>query len=537
MVRDLELALRSFQDHLHLRLSQYRSHQNAILAPISKLPIEIFSHILYLSVTVHDWTTVPNWSITRLQELAQVAKAWKEVVLETPELWGVIKVHRRPSINSRWREDLDLVLARSRSAPLAVVYDINEGNYDTQMRHADMEEVEKIFTLVGEHVSRLQTLLYRGSLSPAMAAILQLPTPSLERFSVSSWSYYDPQGVNQLMLPLHLSLGQKLLHFEAQYVPLVWGDFKGLTSLRLVKVGAEKDKGKGNDELMENLLAVLQSCPDLESLSLEDMGSVMDRQSTGFLDERSIQRVLARSQRIDLSSLWSLTIIRLAPELALAILFAEQLIKPAFDRAFDHSSRSRLHIAEHCRSLRILNDEDESPEDYARRRASFELEMLVVDGEVTEGDALEYIFEFLQYPSCPMPVQLALGYGSSPTSNATCMIRFPAHILDQVVDLRLYGSRAHNPEVLRYLSQTQAQRNSNDELTWPCPRLASLWINHRKWKHILNFLERRYGPRPTADGSAIMQTRLPDITFRTEPSPDVLPRIEPFVERWTVVEL
>ncbi|KAG8996218.1 hypothetical protein FRB94_008465 [Tulasnella sp. JGI-2019a] len=311
MVRDLELALRSFQDHLHLRLSQYRSHQNAILAPISKLPIEIFSHILYLSVTVHDWTTVPNWSITRLQELAQVAKAWKEVVLETPELWGVIKVHRRPSINSRWREDLDLVLARSRSAPLAVVYDINEGNYDTQMRHADMEEVEKIFTLVGEHVSRLQTLLYRGSLSPAMAAILQLPTPSLERFS----------GVNQLMLPLHLSLGQKLLHFEAQYVPLVWGDFKGLTSLRLVKVGAEKDKGKGNDELMENLLAVLQSCPDLESLSLEDMGSVMDRQSTGFLDERSIQRVLARSQRIDLSSLWSLTIIRLAPELALAILF------------------------------------------------------------------------------------------------------------------------------------------------------------------------------------------------------------------------
>ncbi|KAG9028784.1 hypothetical protein FRB95_006064 [Tulasnella sp. JGI-2019a] len=134
MVQNLELALRSFQDHVHLRLSQYRSHQNAIFPPISRLPVEIFSRILFQSVAVHDWTTIPDWSITRLQELAQVAKAWRDVILGTPEMWAVIKIHRRPGINPRWREDVDLVLERSRSAPLTVVYGVGKERYDSEIR-------------------------------------------------------------------------------------------------------------------------------------------------------------------------------------------------------------------------------------------------------------------------------------------------------------------------------------------------------------------------------------------------------------------
>ncbi|KAG9035925.1 hypothetical protein FRB95_010328, partial [Tulasnella sp. JGI-2019a] len=65
----------------------YCAPLNAIFPPISQLPVEVFTHILCQSVTVHDWPTVPNWSIARLQELAQVAKAWQNVVLQTPELW------------------------------------------------------------------------------------------------------------------------------------------------------------------------------------------------------------------------------------------------------------------------------------------------------------------------------------------------------------------------------------------------------------------------------------------------------------------
>ncbi|KAG9009526.1 hypothetical protein FRB94_014189 [Tulasnella sp. JGI-2019a] len=557
MVQNLELALRSFQDHVHLRLSQYRSHQNAIFPPISRLPVEIFSRILFQSVAVHDWTTIPDWSITRLQELAQVAKAWRDVILGTPEMWAVIKIHRRPGINPRWREDVDLVLERSRSAPLTVVYGVGKERYDSEIR--DVRVVGEIFKLIGNHISRLQTIIYSGALSSTVATVLELPTPSLKHFHINSWNYYDPWGASQSMLPLRLSSGQKLLHVEAQNTPLIWSDFKGLTSLHLVKVEVEKD----NDRLVEDLFVVLQSCPDLASLALDGIGPVADEGNAGSPDERSMQGILTCSRQIDLPSLWSLNIKNSAPALVLAIVFsvhatrvsnlhlqvgryflaalpdinAAQLIKPAFDRALNPCPETRLYIIQYSHSLKIQNYGDESWEKQPPRNASFEFHV-ILDKEVTEGDALERLSEFLQYSSRSIPVQLELGFGLAASENASCMIRFPVHILDQVVELRLNGNRNHTPEILYYLSQTRTQKGSNYKPTWICPRLASIWINYRKWKHIVTFLERRYSPHPAADDNFMAPARLQSITFvQSELPPDVPSQIRPFVEQWNCVEL
>ncbi|KAG9028804.1 hypothetical protein FRB95_006084 [Tulasnella sp. JGI-2019a] len=239
-----------------------------------------------------------------------------------------------------------------------------------------------------------------------MSAILQLPTPSLKRFSLDS---PDP-WTSHSMPSLHLSSAQKLLHVEARNMPLIWGEFKGLILLRLVSV----EVGTGGDRLAENLLVVLKSCLDLELLVLGDMGSSMEREGAELVDERSIQRILARSQWIDLPSLRSLTIKNLAPAVVLGIVFgvcapgvselhlevyqyfltalpdinATQLIKPAFDRAFDRGPKSRLYIVQYSRSLMIQNHGDESWEQQMPRDVSFELH-IHVNEEVTEGDALE----------------------------------------------------------------------------------------------------------------------------------------------------
>ncbi|KAG9009507.1 hypothetical protein FRB94_014209 [Tulasnella sp. JGI-2019a] len=117
------------------------------------------------------------------------------------------------------------------------------------------------------------------------------------------------------------------------------------------------------------------------------------------------------------------------------------------------------------------------------------------------------------------------------------MIGFPVHILDRVVEIRLHGNRAHNSEILLYPSLPQTQKGSNAEPIYPCPQLTGIWFHHRKWKHILNFLDRRYGSRPTADGGETMRTRLPAITFQYKPTADVLPRIEQFVKHWEFIEL
>lgn len=114
MIAALKTGLQHLQEHIQSRLSQYHSHHNDILPPISRLLLELFSRVLVESVTLKAWF------ISRLQALAQVARAWKHVVLGTPELWAVIKMHRR---HPHWQEDLDLVLARSRRAPLTIQYD------------------------------------------------------------------------------------------------------------------------------------------------------------------------------------------------------------------------------------------------------------------------------------------------------------------------------------------------------------------------------------------------------------------------------
>ncbi|KAG9024406.1 hypothetical protein FRB95_011551 [Tulasnella sp. JGI-2019a] len=532
----------------------YCAPLNATFPPISQLPVEVFTHILCQSVTVHSWPTVPNWSITRLQELAQVAKAWQNIVLRTPELWGVIKVYRRPSANPRWREDLNLVLARSRSAPLAVAYGVDTEESDDEESDDEDEidclrEVEEIFTRLSNHTARLRTVLYDGPLSPVVAAVLELPTPSLHYFDVHShsWRHSNPSEANWSTPPLHLSSGGNLFYVGVKNVPLTWSDFKGLTSLRLVEVQVEMENGR----LVEDLLTVLRSCPDLEVLDLEDMGS--DREAS----VESIRHTLARSQPIELPRLWFLKLRKLAPALVLAIALGlrattvavlylhvgpyfltalphidvQQLIKPAFDRALEHSPQSRLYIVQHSHSLRIQNHGSwETP---THRKASFRLHILV-EGD-TEGNVLDNLYQFLQCSSHPMPVQLEIGLPHSASGNACCIARFPTHILDQVVELRSHGHPMN--EVLLYLSQTETQEGSNNEQPWPCPRLASLWILYRRWKYIISFLERRYGPRFAADGTCMTPERLPSITFGHKPPPDILPRIEPFVKELKFIEL
>ncbi|KAG9010233.1 hypothetical protein FRB94_010761 [Tulasnella sp. JGI-2019a] len=420
------------------------------------------------------------------------------------------------------------------------VYDEEESSDEDEAE--DLHVIEEIFTLLGNHAARLQTILYDGPLSPVVAAILELPTPSLHRFDVHShsWRHFNPGGVNWSTPRLHLSSGEKLFHVGVKNVPLNWGDFKGLTSLRLVEVQVEMENG----QLVEDFFTVLRSCPDLGSLDLADMGSAREA------SVESIRRNLARLQPIELSRLRSLKLRKVAPALVLAIALGlratgvsvlylhvgpyflaalphidvQLLIKPAFDRALDHSPQSRLYIVQHSHSLRIMNHG--SWEMQAPQKASLRLHILM--GGDTEGEALDNLYQFLQCSSRLMSVRLEIGLPHSASENASCVARFPTHILDQVVELRLHGNRMN--EVLLYLSQTQTQEGSNNERAWPCPRLASLWILYRRWKHIISFLERRYGPHFTSDRTCITPARLPSITFGHKPPRDVLPRIEPFVE-------
>ncbi|KAG8862293.1 hypothetical protein FRB96_001872 [Tulasnella sp. 330] len=76
----LKAALQSFQRYIDDQTIRYRLHPNTIGSNIHKIPTELLSHILRLSVPLE------HWSVRRLQGLAQVSKRWKYVVTSTPEI-------------------------------------------------------------------------------------------------------------------------------------------------------------------------------------------------------------------------------------------------------------------------------------------------------------------------------------------------------------------------------------------------------------------------------------------------------------------
>ncbi|KAG8870796.1 hypothetical protein FRB97_009368 [Tulasnella sp. 331] len=103
IVQTFNVALKSFQSYIHGQVTRYNNHRNTIGSNIYKLPTELLSRILLLSVPLHDW------SVERLQELAHVSRRWEDVVTSTPQLWAFAKATspRDPS-GSSWRTNLNM---------------------------------------------------------------------------------------------------------------------------------------------------------------------------------------------------------------------------------------------------------------------------------------------------------------------------------------------------------------------------------------------------------------------------------------------
>ncbi|KAG9024404.1 hypothetical protein FRB95_011549 [Tulasnella sp. JGI-2019a] len=495
-----------------------RSHYNATVPHISQLPLELIIRILISSVSVEDW------SISRLQELAQVSKAWRGAVLGTPELWAIVKIHRRPDVNPRWREDLELVLEKSGHMLLTVVYNMPAIVYTRESFITDLGLVGEAFDLVGTHAWRWRTVIYDGILTPTIAAILQLPSPALHSFTLMGWNTIAHRGQTSGIEPLDLSSGKHLLHVNVSHARLTWHQLKGLRTLCL-------DGIERGGPTAEGLLEIMRSCPDLETLKLCRIGdqglpgqmALVNRlRSSPLIVLPSLQCLHFRGCDLNLVLAFALgTSAAGGLELQLDVnwFFLKLLpdfdsirsIGPAFDSIIAHGAH--LYITQTSRSLTLQSDWDPLSKRDASRAMTFYNE--------NHEETSRHIFDFIQFPARPVPVHLEIG--NDPSGHASPMMRFPPAILDHLVDLRLCCSAITTHQILAYLSQPSRGLHDIDG-SWPCPQLATLWLQNlgENWDGIIAFLDGRYGERWSETAPVPLQTLMLGQSY---PPQEVLARI------------
>lgn len=254
IIENLIAATTQFFKHVQYRTHQYRHHRNLTVPPISQLPIEVLSHILNLSISCHEW------SVDRLQQLAQVSTDWKGVVLRTPALWSVVRVHTHGASKMwmRWRKNLNLALKKSKSVPLAVTFGQSGEELFGSFTRLDLDD---FMTTAAEHAARWQAVSYTGPWSSAVEAAFARPCPKLEELKIELEEPSDPTS-----RALPVVWGCSLRHVHVRNAVIPWESLTGLVTLKIYDIKTSPDD-IGLTRI-EDFLEMLQSMPNLELLYL-----------------------------------------------------------------------------------------------------------------------------------------------------------------------------------------------------------------------------------------------------------------------------
>ncbi|KAG8899349.1 hypothetical protein FRB99_006770 [Tulasnella sp. 403] len=264
-----------------------RKRRNAMLT-IHRIPIEIFTYILEVSVQTHenDWHHSDSYSdyLCRLQQLARVSTFWLRTVLDTPKLWTVVFMGDST-------EAVKLLLDKSGRSPLTLQYP------------GKASEGLKIMEMVCAQAARWQSVQLRELAIEEVAYLYTattLPLPLLEEICVVAYRPNESGHLN-FNAPRLRSLdlrGRLRLHPNLTVLP----NLETLILVSLLEVPA--------DRLFECLI----QSPQLHKLELVNL-IVTKVDSLPSLDALKLQKWPVR-----FSNLILLALVQLPAELSIGIL-------------------------------------------------------------------------------------------------------------------------------------------------------------------------------------------------------------------------
>lgn len=202
--------------------------QNAV-APIHRLPVELFGNILRLAESDTD--------LSRLRRLASVGRYWRDTVLSTPALWSTLS-SSMPVTMLNW------ALQWSRKARLSVDYN----HYSGSDQQSDL-----FVAAVVPHSDRWKSLkINTGNIQ--RIASFNIPVPKLVTLDISCTQSTQ----------FTLGDGAQLRSISVRRVRLPWASprLSGLTDITL------GDLNRDASPTMSQFVAMMQSSPELADLEL-----------------------------------------------------------------------------------------------------------------------------------------------------------------------------------------------------------------------------------------------------------------------------
>lgn len=226
------------------RIARVTTQRNSLL-PIHRLPLELLSCILEASLGHFDGATYPR-TIKRLLTLTTVSRHWKDVLDQSPSVWGWIDTFR----------DASFAVRKSQHAPLSIDL-VNE-------RELDISKLDQGFAPLLPHSRRWQSLHIRMTTAAAKhftCVLDSLSTPNLQDLSLvvnldrcSMYPRFDGRNRHPLRRLVLSGINPS------------WDTVASLTELRSLRIA---DLRGGNARpSRDQMTNILLDCIHLEELAL-----------------------------------------------------------------------------------------------------------------------------------------------------------------------------------------------------------------------------------------------------------------------------
>ncbi|KAG8943905.1 hypothetical protein FRC04_002446 [Tulasnella sp. 424] len=220
--------------------------------PISKLPLELIAHIVTLGfpITAH-YVDVgrPRHYMKALASLATISSMWRNTIIGTPSLWGLLSTHLPPHINR-------ISLERSGTCPLMIVV-VSWTNVP------NLSKPDELLDIALPHRNRWMHVQLGFIPLARVMEYLTSAAPRLESFSLS----VHLRGAAHLgPVDLFGGYAPSLQDVRVVGARIVLGSevFRGLRKLSL-------DTIEGELISADQVVAILSASPGLELLEIEDV--------------------------------------------------------------------------------------------------------------------------------------------------------------------------------------------------------------------------------------------------------------------------
>ncbi|KAG8902010.1 hypothetical protein FRC01_009693, partial [Tulasnella sp. 417] len=295
----IEETITSLQTGLRTWITQRKTQRNDLIH-LNKLPLEIASNILWLSI-VDPWQQEISFSfLQRLRTISWVCSSWRALVEGSPRFWSIIEFSGpKPVI-------LDF-LQKSGSSPLEIKC-FSDGNYRCTPPRGLVGHVERhCLKLVAPHTHRIQSLIFSACVADGLLPILQTPAPMLEELRLELMDDF-------LEEPLDLFSGRadRLRDVELENILFRW-DSAALSGLRSLKIKGEVDSWPTEAQVRR----LLEANPGLETMEMEGL-MIVDGSIDSLVESSDGNG--GKPTRVAMSRMQKLRLFGLPFELAQAVL-------------------------------------------------------------------------------------------------------------------------------------------------------------------------------------------------------------------------